>query len=189
MIFVYYSHISDGYREQHNEGIRLLKALVSENFGLDITENDMMKTSDGKPFFEKIPLKFSIAHTKGLAVCGVTSAENGEIGIDCEYKRAYSERVAKRVFSENERRIIVGSDDADSMFTRLWTCKESRVKYTGSGLSGRCGGDEIYISDGIFRCADGTFFYTKSIGDEIVTVCSPLFPDDKNFIFRCADPI
>ncbi len=108
--------------------ILLKKALRDygiENFEICAEEN-------GKPFLKNIDnLFFSISHTgSGVAVV----ADKDIVGVDVQDILPVKERVLNRSFSDGEKMLIKNSQTPDREFTRLWTLKESAVKFDGKGI-------------------------------------------------------
>lgn len=102
----------------------------------------------GKPFLEKINnLYFSISHTNGMVMCAVADRPVGcDVEIINRYKVDYDiniyaqerKRLAQRFYTPVECQYIDASEEAKEVpirFTRIWTRKESYVKYLGLGLS------------------------------------------------------
>ncbi len=58
-----------------------------------------------------------------------------EVGIDCEYPRPVTEQLCRRVLSSEEKALLQASKNPEMLFIRLWTLKESYLKFTGEGLS------------------------------------------------------
>lgn len=89
----------------------------------------------GKPYLR--PYKdvfFNFSHSGTKVVCVIS---DDEVGIDIQKIQSVKENFLKKYFTENERHLIKindGNVDSDS-FTRLWTYKESYIKYKGLGLS------------------------------------------------------
>ena len=75
----------------------------------------------------------SVTHTEGLAAAAFSFAP---VGVDVERERAYSNKLAKRVLSEDEYGAYLASNDWAGFFFRKWTVKESFLKLTGKGLAG-----------------------------------------------------
>lgn len=82
----------------------------------------------GKPQAEGQPF-FNLSHSGDWAVLAISDAE---LGIDIEKPGPFREGVARRVFSEEERRFT--ESDADDRFIFLWTRKEAVVKCLGCGI-------------------------------------------------------
>lgn len=78
-------------------------------------------------------LRFSLSHTKGLAVIAV--AEKADVGVDVEVVRDISERatIAASHFSDQERQRF-GPEQDDIAFFGCWTRKEAVLKASGTGL-------------------------------------------------------
>lgn len=88
--------------------------------------------SQGEPRF-----RVNISHTRGLAAVALT--QDHDIGVDVEWlqRDAPTEQLAKRMFAECERRLVVGAPEAERLdvFLNIWTLKEAYVKAIGKGLS------------------------------------------------------
>lgn len=84
-----------------------------------------------KPYLSALPeLKFSISHSGEWWACAVSDAE---VGLDIqEHHTRNQERVARRFFHPDE--VAWLERHGFEAFSRLWTYKESYVKYTGDGL-------------------------------------------------------
>ncbi len=90
----------------------------------------------GKPFFQDIPVFFSLSHS-GHYVCCVFSGQ--EVGVDIQYRTPLtSDRIVRRFFAEAERRLwenCSSTEEAEKLFYRLWTRKEAYGKLTGEGIA------------------------------------------------------
>lgn len=124
-------------KAQHETAYRLLEECLpvyAEKHQLRIPElSSMLRTKMGKPYFPDVPeLHFNLSHCDGLAVCLLSTYE---CGVDAEACRPLREKVVRRVFSPEEQEALQASDAPDSLFTALWTLKESYVKAIGIGIS------------------------------------------------------
>lgn len=91
------------------------------------------RTEGGKPYFPTHPdYYFNISHSGTLALCAVDDAP---VGVDIEAVRPHHPKLAQRICSPEELAWVDGQDDREHALLRLWTAKESRVKYTGTGLT------------------------------------------------------
>ncbi len=95
----------------------------------------------GKPYVSEPSAArqpFNIAHTDGLVMCGIGSAEHTMIGVDVErLGRRTDPGLADRFFSKPEVRYLQRHQDDDAKriaFLRVWTLKESFIKAIGTGL-------------------------------------------------------
>ena len=98
---------------------------------------------NGKPYFEGLPLRFSLAHSGPYAVCAVSEFD---IGVDIETPREGSERLASRFFAPEEYRLVAESPQPDREFCRLWVLKESLIKARGGRLADMAG---FSVADGV----------------------------------------
>lgn len=90
----------------------------------------------GKPELTGRPLRFNVAHTRGLALIAV--ATDAAVGIDVEMLRPEfpGEEIADQCFAPAEAhmlRALPGHERAAAFFAR-WTLKEAYVKALGVGL-------------------------------------------------------
>lgn len=108
----------------------LLKKALAD-FGINNFEIEVGK--NGKPFLKNNEnIFFNISHTDGgVAVV----ADKSPVGIDIQDILPVRAGVIERCFSENEREIISESNSPEREFTRLWTLKESAVKFNGETVA------------------------------------------------------
>lgn len=88
----------------------------------------------GKPYFKdkaSFPF-FNISHSGAYAVCALSTCE---IGIDIQKIQPYSQRLLKRILTRQELLQLEQSEEKESFFCRLWSQKESYVKWSGQGIT------------------------------------------------------
>lgn len=130
MIFYTKFDENSNRRVEHEFAYRLLSEALRKHFG--INSFTVERDDGGKPFLAEYPdIKFNISHCSGLAVCGISDVE---IGVDAELVRRYNGKVMKRIFSEEEAKLVTASGNPDYDFFRIWTLKECFGKYLGKGL-------------------------------------------------------
>ncbi len=125
----------------------------------------------GKPIFANQSLSFSLSHTDGGALCALYS-EN--IGADVEKAEAVppaADALVLRYFTPCEAAYFQANRKTSpaEAFFRLWTRKESYVKYTGCGLASSLNNFTV------LRDADPTqgVYYRTLVHDRFVfSVCS-----------------
>ncbi|HAK58356.1 MAG TPA: hypothetical protein DCP06_05195 [Lachnospiraceae bacterium] len=138
-------------------------------------------TDAGKPTVDG--LYFNISHTSHMVVGAVSDKE---VGVDIEHIRSFDKPLLKRAFTENERASAEEKKTRDAYFTRLWTIKESVMKWYGLGLSLDPGHIEITREDKDIRVSlidkpelpDPSllhFTLYEHLG-YLITVCSCDFP-------------
>lgn len=142
---------------------------------------------NGKPYLKGGEFNFNISHSATRAICAVT--ENVyEIGCDIEAYTKCDTRVAERVFEkkEQERLASFSGEDADVLFTRLWTHKESYLKCRGVGITQLGAG---MLSGYSFFEYSGFLGYSCSIclssEEEFVPEFVEVTPEMLRLIFSC----
>ena len=112
---------------------RVLSDIGIAEYGADPETLEIYKNDFGKEYIKDRNIYYNVSHTYGL-LCSAVS--DSEIGVDCETIREKDwEALSKRFFTQREYEAIKASDDPLDEFFRVWTKKESYVKYTGEGLS------------------------------------------------------
>ena len=97
-----------------------------------VTDDEQLITGkNGKPYLKNKSTFFNISHSGDYAVLAVADSE---IGVDIEKVTHYSEAVAMRCFTQEERDWLK-TQPGNEAFFRLWTAKESVMKATGFGFS------------------------------------------------------
>lgn len=128
-----YSFIEDAKRTLFGDA--LVKWLISKKLGIRYRDIIFHYNEHGKPFLRGYPFfNFNISHSGDWVVCAI-SCKN--VGIDIEQVMDIDLGIARRFFSEQEYKDIIGKPKHNqlSYFYDLWTLKESYIKYKGKGLS------------------------------------------------------
>jgi 4'-phosphopantetheinyl transferase len=100
-----------------------------------------MNDENGKPLIDPamkpVSLSFSLAHTVGMAVVGVT--REGDIGVDVEQagRLIDAAKLSRRFFSPEEAAALENLPPGrlEEQFPLYWTLKEAYIKALGLGLS------------------------------------------------------
>lgn len=129
--------LEDDRKRSLAAGLIMNKILIDNN----ISANSIYYGSNGKPYAEGI--FFNAAHSGNYAF-GVSS--DSEIGCDVEIIKQAHLDIAKRFFTAQEYIYISDSENKDNIFFKLWTIKESYIKFTGEGLRTPLNSFEIQIS-------------------------------------------
>jgi len=111
-----------------------------------------------KPYLTNYPdIFFNISHCKYGVVCAISRQE---VGIDIEGIESYDDEVAKYICNDEEYNNLIHSKNPAVEFCKLWTVKESVLKFTGEGIctdlksvlhnlhvtfETLCSGDEKYV--------------------------------------------
>ncbi len=113
---------------------KAIKAVCEKNAGKILIE----QTQSGKPFVKDAP-DFSVSHSENLVAVAVASEGEHGVGLDVQLlKEPLSPALIKGALSEIEKQrleLIENTPDRVKYFYRLFTEKESYVKFTGEGLT------------------------------------------------------
>lgn len=136
----YEAFSTDELRRQYLAGVALCRRSLSQYAPVDPSAWRFAQNTHGKPRIaapsQHRSLKFSLARTKGLAVCLVTRA--GAVGVDVENttRAIDAEAVARHFLSATEGRRLASLSPAarsQRLFKR-WVVHEAYVKGVGGGL-------------------------------------------------------
>ncbi|MBO5352813.1 MAG: 4'-phosphopantetheinyl transferase superfamily protein [Lachnospiraceae bacterium] len=133
----------------------------------------------GKPYVEAVEgFCYNLSHSGTWVVLGYS---DNEIGIDIEqvYMTEARKRVAAISFSPEEQNYIfeaTGEEEEALRFSRVWTAKESYLKYLGTGLSRGMSSFSVDVHSG---CVKDAF-----LQDEDIRINS-LFPGKGYCISAC----
>jgi 4'-phosphopantetheinyl transferase len=119
-------------RQSHLFGRLLLqRGLINLGYNENVLES-IKTTNFNKPFIND-SVDFSISHSKKYVICAIS--QKVSLGIDIEKKDfAFDISHATNIFSPNENKFILYSNNKVAAFFRLWTRKESLVKANGKGF-------------------------------------------------------
>ncbi|WP_346354328.1 4'-phosphopantetheinyl transferase family protein [Azotosporobacter soli] len=110
----------------------LLAYGLRKEYGI-VEELQFAYGKNGKPYLRNYPaIFFNVSHCRRGVVCVVADAE---VGIDIEEVTDYDQDTIDYVCSESEERQIRRAQNPALEFCKLWTLKESVLKYTGQGLA------------------------------------------------------
>lgn len=141
-------------------GAELLLRKALCDFGVDCESIILDYGENEKPYLKGNELYFNLSHSGNMACCAVSKTE---IGIDIEQISRANPKIEERIFTESERR----HKKSDSDFIRLWTLKESYMKYCGSGLSVSPKNIEIEFRNNIPQYRGLNFFEYETEGYKI----------------------
>ncbi len=164
-------HFTDERALKRKESVaaRALLCLMLDNcFGLtDFTVNC---DKNGKPYIENSNLYFNLSHSGdyALCVCG-----DKKVGCDIEKIKACNLKVAQRFFCENEFKALRNSEASAYVFSKMWTLKESALKFSGNGISGGLDSDDFseYYKEDEFDIDNLHFFSYEKDGYSVSICC------------------
>ena len=120
---------------QHRLAYRLLEQSIRENW--PETEKEPFHYTaapGGKPRLEGHPeIHFNISHCAACAACALGDAP---VGIDAENRFPWKESLAARICHplERERLRKLEPEEQEQWLNRIWSRKESYLKYLGTGI-------------------------------------------------------
>lgn len=120
---------------QHRLAYRLLEQSIRENW--PETEKEpfhYIAAPGGKPRLEGHPeIHFNISHCAACAACALGDAP---VGIDVENRFPWKESLAARICHplERERLRKLEPEEQEQWLNRIWSRKESYLKYLGTGI-------------------------------------------------------
>ncbi len=132
-------------REASGEAYALLSEMLTEE---GLPASPVQRDEHGRPYIERTAsdasprFDFNLSHAGRYVAVAIAVAENENetprVGIDVEvpHRRIDKKRLAERFFSPAERARLEDARYADAEFLRIWTKKESYLKFLGTGLSG-----------------------------------------------------
>lgn len=109
------------------------EALQSEKEALSLP---LTYGPQGKPYLAEYPnLYFNLSHSRTVAVCALCDEE---VGVDVQEYRKVKGGVAERFFTAQEKAQLKAlgnhGEEYERLFFRMWSVKESYIKFTGLGM-------------------------------------------------------
>ncbi len=127
----------DSYRLCKDKHLSLGAGVLLEQ-GLQhmgITEYSLAYGEHGKPYLaDNESVFFNLSHSGTLAACVFYGKE---IGMDIQKIKPIFDKLIKKVTTDTEFSYLMNhsEEERNFLFCRLWTAKESYMKYLGGGLS------------------------------------------------------
>ena len=144
---------------------------VQELQKLGIFDAQIAYADSGKPYIANHPeVFFNLSHSGQYAACAFY---HKEIGIDVQQIVPVSDPLIQKIAVQEEAATILqlSQEAKEEAFAKLWTIKESYLKYIGSGL--RVSPKRLTYFDGLFL--DGTpvnvTLETTQLPGHIMTLC------------------
>ena len=110
----------------------LLRA-ASDYSGLEPSAFRKARTAGGKPYFPDAPqVRFSISHSGDYWACAFGPSEVG-LDVQKHENRRYRD-ISRRFFHPVEIEHLQSCCYDPAEFFKIWTAKESYVKFTGGGI-------------------------------------------------------
>lgn len=110
-----------------------IRKVIVDTFGVLNEEIEFGFSNFGKPYIKNInDFHFNISHSGDWIVCVI---DKNSVGIDIEKISTINLDISKNFFSNKEHEDLMLSNEPFDYFFKLWTLKESYIKYLGKGLS------------------------------------------------------
>lgn len=126
---------------QHSLAYFLLEEMLKRNFsrekypGLYAGDLEYARTEQGKPYLKHFPeIQFNISHCPYCVACAISG---NPVGVDVEKRFPWKENLARHICHPAELEMLLRLDDAgerQAWLNRIWSRKESYLKYVGIGL-------------------------------------------------------
>lgn len=133
--------LKDKYKEIKYNNILLAdifsRAFMCKKKNLKNDDLKFSKGIHGKPYLLDSDLQFNFSHS-GKYIAWIF--DDQKVGIDIEEIRHANLEISKRFFSSQEQNFIfndaktTNSNNIDLRFFKIWTMKESRIKYEGNSI-------------------------------------------------------
>ena len=164
-------------KEASKEAYALLSEMLT---GCALPTSPVKKDENGRPYIEQADtaprFDFSLSHAGRHIAVILAVAENSSevprVGIDVEipHERISKEKLASRFFSSEEKTRLAECQYSDREFLRIWTRKESYLKFVGTGLSG--GMKEANTENADALGVTFTEYGIEGDGTAVVTACA-----------------
>lgn len=124
-------HMKAEKSQQQSITAGLLLEYAFREMGLSGKELTFLKNADGKPYIKEVSeLHYNLSHSGEYAALVM---DTYPVGIDIEGAHEGGQKLVKRFFSEEEKKILL-NHWSEEAFTRFWTRKESYLKAVGFGM-------------------------------------------------------
>lgn len=138
---IYYCEKSTEKISQHSLAYFLLEDMLRRNYscqeypGLHLERPEYGRTKLGKPYLKDYPqIHFNISHCPVCVACIIGPEP---VGVDVERRFPWKDSLAKRVCHPRELELLGRMEDSlerQAWLNRIWSRKESYLKYKGTGL-------------------------------------------------------
>lgn len=158
----------------------LLRYALYMQYGINSNKISFGYKETGKPFLVDSNIRFNLSHSGEWVVCALG---NSEVGIDVEEIKAIDFKSVYKQFSESEIQLLdnIATQSQSDPFYRMWTLKESYVKYKGLGL--RCPFESFSIN---FNAKEKSNLINNGNYDNSISLISSKL-DENHWCAICAE--
>lgn len=126
----------------------------------------LSQTGQGKPYLPHHPdFHFSISHSGNWVALAYGKTP---VGVDIQEIREEKARsaTARRFFTPEEQEYLAQQEDYADAFTKIWTGKESYLKYLGTGLS------KSLTSFSVYSPEEGLHYFWETLNGHSLCLCT-----------------
>lgn len=160
------------YIHIHDKAICVLSFMLLKfglhDIGMKADNIEFAYKNNGKPYIKNEKVFFNISHKDDIIICGLFDYE---CGVDIEKIKPYKQNLAERIYSSDEIKLLLQSDNKQEVFARIWTVKESYLKYKGIGIAANLQSVEKNIQE------DNLYIYSQRYNEYIISACLPVKSD------------
>ncbi|EMB87565.1 4'-phosphopantetheinyl transferase superfamily protein [Streptococcus mutans] len=167
--------------------LKLLKAGLYK-FGIDLLKEDLVYNEFGKPNLKRKGIFYSISHSGKYITCAIS---NKTVGIDIQQHVEKFEEIIY-FFSPSEKKYLASISLHKILikeFFKIWTVKESYVKFLGKGLYKELDSFSLFLDKKKIiernRVVEGILYKNFSISEEYTM--SIVASSDDNYEIRYVD--
>lgn len=106
----------------------------------------------GKPYLTEYPnVHFNLSHSGEYVCCAVAGCE---VGVDIQRHQGNGEeKIAERFFTRADNQMLenCGEEEKKDVFFRIWSIRESYIKFTGRGIGQGLDSFSIDWENGVIR--------------------------------------
>lgn len=148
----------------------LLLRIALERSGLLFRLNEIQYEKHGKPYIDAENFYFSLSHSETYAICAYS---NNDLGVDLQKIKPALPKSTQKILSVDEKEYLLTLNEKEhvAFFYRVWSMKESLIKWDGRGL--RLPLTELSFIQGK-KIVDSLIFEKKTL---FFTESELLFPD------------
>lgn len=147
----------------------LVKEKIAEKLYTQAKNIKFLFNKNSKPYINNDKLWFNISHSDEMVAVVLSDSP---VGVDVEKNFKFNSKLAKKICSDYEMKLLERCSNKDSLLTKLWTIKESYLKAIGEGITIKisdviCNPDENIVTHHGKKAP----FFTKCLNEYTVTVC------------------
>ncbi|WP_022764488.1 4'-phosphopantetheinyl transferase family protein [Butyrivibrio sp. XPD2006] len=172
----------DAFKPQHSKLLSLGAGILLDTAMKDIgiSSYEVMPDQNKKPRIKGHgDIFFNISHSGDVVILGISDRE---IGVDIEKIKHFKDSLVNYVFGEDDqnlaKELMDSENDADKVYTRLWTVKESIMKHSGKGIAMEPKGISLRLENGKIKASSAVYdcealnLLPYEIENYQITICS-----------------